>query len=261
MFHIFNSSNTNIYICVYYRKNRIILKYRKFQKEKEIGRNMTNTDEALSGSTVNSHLMKNIEWGAVAILSESRYGIYNPQSKIEDPTTGTRRIWNNSNGYNSNANIYTGYVGNGPDASTSNNATIAPTNVYAYNTANGPKGSTTGTIYGVYDMAGGSCEYTAGCLTGTEISKFAVKAGDYTYVDIYTNSNDDKENVNGAKIGDTIKEAKRWNSDSAYFVYSTFPVSAYGGRYDYGTEAGVFAHMANAGSASTYYSFRVTLVP
>ena len=227
----------------------------------EVCRNMTNSDQVLSGSTVNSHLMKNIEWGAVAILSESRYGIYNPQSKIEDPTTGTRRIWNNPNGYNTNANIYTGYVGNEPDASTAENTTIAPTNVYPYNTANGPKGSTTGTIYGVYDMAGGSWEYTAGCLTSRESLNFGVKSGDYTYVDIYTNSNDSSKNVSGAKIGDIIKEAEGWNSDATYFVYSTFPIFAYGGRYDYGTRAGVFAYIASAGSASSYYSFRVTLVP
>lgn len=184
-------------------------------------RKMTDEGEVLAGSKVDSHMMKNTEWGAVAILSQSQYGIFNPKSSIEDPTDGTaRRIWNNSNGYNTYKNIYTGYVGIEPDASTTYDSTIAPTNVFAYNTANGPKASTTGTVYGVYDMAGGSWEYVAGCLEGQENDKFGVTKEDSKYVDLYTNSSNVNSNYDAAKIGDATKETKEWNSDYSSFVYS-----------------------------------------
>lgn len=186
---------------------------------------MTEIGEVLEGSTVDSHMMKNTEWGAVAILSQSKYGIFNSQSSIEEPTDGTkRRIWNNSNGYNTYKNIYTGYAGSIPDATTTYNSPTAPTNVYEYNTINGTKASTTGTVYGIYDMAEGSWEYVAGCLNGQENAKFGVTVGDSKYVDLYTNSSNSSSNYDGAKIGDATKETKVWNNDYSHFVDSSSPV-------------------------------------
>ena len=187
-------------------------------------RKMTNTDEVLAGSTIDSHMMKNTEWGAVAILSQSKYGIFNSQSSTGAKGDATYQIWNNSNGYNNYQNIYTGYAGNNKDATTTSNSTTAPTNVYKYNTINGTKASTTGTVYGIYDMAGGSWEYVAGCLKGYENSKFGVTEGDSKYVDLYTNSSDYPLNYEGAKIGDAVKETKGWNNDDSFFVYSSYPV-------------------------------------
>ena len=54
-------------------------------------------------------------------------------------------------GINNNSNYITGY---GAPAKT-----VVDTNNGAYNTVLGKDASTTGTIYGVYDMAGGSEEY------------------------------------------------------------------------------------------------------
>ena len=191
-------------------------------------RKMTNEGEVLAGSTVDSHMMKNTEWGAVAILSQSKYGIFNSQSSTGVNGDSTYQIWNNSNGYNNYKNIYTGYVGNSKDASTTYDSTTAPTNVYEYNTINGTKASTTGTVYGIYDMAGGSSEYVAGCLNGQENAKFGVTVGDTKYVDLYTNSSNSSLNYDGAKIGDATKETKGWNSDISYFVNSSYPVFARG---------------------------------
>ena len=75
-------------------------------------------------STLNSHMMKNDEWGAVAYLSKSKYG---KNGKVD---------------INDNSSYYTG-GGNG--------------NAYVNNI----KQSTTGTIYGVYDMSGGAGECVA----------------------------------------------------------------------------------------------------
>ena len=46
----------------------------------KVCRKMTDVGEVLAGSSVDSHMMKNTEWGSVAILSQSKYGVYNPQS-------------------------------------------------------------------------------------------------------------------------------------------------------------------------------------
>lgn len=190
----------------------------------KVCRKMTGVGEVLEDSTVDSHMMKNTEWGAVAILSQSKYGIFNSLSNTKEGISESNRIWNNSNGYNSGAIIKTGYVGNSPDASTSYSSTIAPTNVYAYNTINGTKASTTGTVYGIYDMAGGSGESVAACLNGQENVKFGVIEGNSKYIDLYTNSTDSSSNYDGAKIGDTTKETKGWNSDYSNFVRSSDPV-------------------------------------
>ena len=103
----------------------------------------TNSEEVLEGATIDSHMMKNIEWGAVAILSQSKYGVYNPESINGEKGNKEYQIWNNSS-----ISYITGSVGTNKDA---NN-----TSVTAYNSENGPKASTTGTVYGIYDMAGSS---------------------------------------------------------------------------------------------------------
>lgn len=182
-------------------------------------RKMTENEGTLEGATVDSHLMKNIEWGAVAILSQSKYGIFNLQSSTGANGDSTYQIWNNSNGYNTYKNIYTGYAGNSKDASTTHNSTTA-TNVYEYNTVNGSKASTTGTVYGIYDMAGGSYDLVAGCLKGTENSLFGVTTENLKYVDVYSNLSNDRFNFDGAKIGDATIETSGWNSDTMDFVTS-----------------------------------------
>lgn len=193
-------------------------------------RKITGTGEVLQGSTVDAHMMKNTEWGACAILSQSKYGIFNPQSSTGANGDKTYQIYNSSNGYNTGKNIYTGYASSSKDASTNYSSTTAPTNVYEYNTVNGTKASTTGTVYGIYDMAGGSWEYVAGCLSGQEHTKFGVTVGDTKYVDLYTNSSNSNYNYDGAKIGDATKETKDWNGDYSHFVSSTFGEVFWRGR-------------------------------
>ncbi len=94
---------------------------------------------------LDSHMMKNIEWGAVAYLSHSLYGI------------GKEVNINNNNqfktGYSAvigtDQSSYTGTIGNTSDITLS------------YNTSTGYLASTTGNITGVYDMSGDSNEYMA----------------------------------------------------------------------------------------------------
>ncbi len=93
---------------------------------------------------LDSHMMKNTEWGAVAYLSHSIYGI----------NDGVR-INNNSNNLTGYAAVseptvdWPEYKGYG----TSSSVTLP------YNTSTGYLASTTGNITGVYDMSGGAFEY------------------------------------------------------------------------------------------------------
>ncbi len=110
--------------------------------------------------TLNSHMMKNTEWGAVAYLSQSEYGSHQ-----------SIRINNNSNFLTGYAGIHeptTGYTGTNELCSVNANAC----NEYSgsekgldgtYNTQYFNKASviasTTNNYTGVYDMSGGAWEF------------------------------------------------------------------------------------------------------
>ena len=189
---------------------------------------MTASGGALQGIAGDSHMMKNREWGAVAILSQSKYGVYNPTSL----TLSAPKVWNNPN-----SSYRTGNVGASADASYTASTT-------SYDSANGPKASTTGTVYGVYDMAGGAWDYVAGCYssTGTEFGT-NINA---KYYDTY-NSSEQK----------TVLAITAWNNDYPYVVSGeSNPVFKRGGDYNDSTDAGVFASSNSKGLVDSDCSFR-----
>ena len=98
-------------------------------------------------SEVDTHMSKNNEWGAVAYLTQSIYG------RCTSSTTCTEVGINNNSGY------ITGY---GAPAGSNTSVTNG-----AYNTSLGKDASTTGNIYGIYDMSGGSWEYVMGVYADT----------------------------------------------------------------------------------------------
>ena len=111
-----------------------------------------NTDSEHYGLTnVNSHLMKNAEWGAVAYLCYSDYG--------EVPQINACGSYNSTSGY---YDLMTGAgpSGNGSETRYNYDATTFLTN-NAYNTENGRLASTTGNETGIYDMSGGAHERVA----------------------------------------------------------------------------------------------------
>ena len=103
-------------------------------------------------NNADSHMMKNTEWGAVAYLKQSKYGL------------GTTDI-----AVNDNTSYYTG--GGTSDA-------------YKTNIAQ----STTGNIYGVYDMSGGAYEYVMGNYNDTISSAGFSSMPAAKYYDKYTSS-------------------------------------------------------------------------
>ncbi len=105
-----------------------------------------------------SHMMKNMEWGAVAYLQHSKYG-----------SSKSVRI-NNNNSYK------TGYASIEEPTLGSNNGISIPGNLVGqdrdttlpYHTETGYMASTTGNITGIYDTAGGANDYVMGYNMGAK---------------------------------------------------------------------------------------------
>ena len=172
-----------------------------------------------------SHMMKNIEWGAVAYLKQSIYGL-----GITDITI------------NSNDSFYTG-GGTGT----------------SYKTNTGQ--STSGNITGVYDMSGGAHDCVMGNYNKRAGSSgLTVAEVPSQHIDIYSGTS-----VGASHLGDALGETAGWYSDGASFVNSSNPWFGRGGYFYNGDNAGVFYFDDDTGEGyfmgGGYYSggFRVVL--
>ena len=199
----------------------------------------------LGNANLNSHMMKNDEWGAVAYLSKSKYGKQNEEVTI-----------------NSNSSYYTG-GGSG--------------NAYVENTDQ----STTGNVWGVYDMSGGTWERVAAYVNNGNSSLTSYGNSLYTSTDaktknVYTAGSGDTElanyNANTGRYGDAIYETssgtynlsgdannQSWYGDYSLFSFSNTPFFGRGGNYDGTAITGVFAFGNDVGNAAASGSFRPVL--
>jgi len=168
---------------------------------------------------VDAHMMKNMEWGAVAYLSHSEYG-------------KNAEITINNNG----TTYYTGG---------------AAGNAYLTNVGQ----STTGNVYGIYDMSGNAYEYVMGnCASTTGSSTLTIANLDEKYIDIYGGTT-----VASSYLGDALGETAGWYSDYTNFVTSSNPWFNRGGNYSAGTNAGAFAFDNSSGTSAANNSFRPVL--
>ena len=212
----------------------------------EIGNMYTNSYNY--NRDMESHLMKNSEWGAIAYLTYSQYGRNGHEVDI-----------NNSSSY------ITGNGGGSPNASQTSGTTNA------YDSVNGVKASSTGNIYGIYDLSGGAYEYVAAWDTKSSSlsygSSFASKGGASTkYATAYSNGTTTSIGTKIYEVGKTgdatkevytLKNYSNWNNDQSAFLNSISPFFRRGGYYDNGSAAGVFFSRDNDGSYT--YGFRVVL--
>ena len=188
--------------------------------------------------TLNSHMMKNDEWGAVAYLSKSKYG-KNAEVDINDDSS-----------------YYTG-GGSG--------------NAYVNNVGQ----STTGTVHGVYDMSGGAYEYVAAYVNNGNSSLSngeSLVNGDAKTKNVYSKgSSDDRDSnysANSGKYGDAVYETSvngnssnsSWYGDDSYFPDTNSPFFLRGAFYGAGTSGGVFYFDYEDGNSFNTYSFRPVLV-
>ena len=187
-------------------------------------------------NNADSHMLKNIEWGAVAYLKQSKYGL------------GTTDI-----AINDNSSFYTG--GGTSDA-------------YKTNVAQ----STTGNIYGVYDMSGGAWEYVMGNMNNSSNAFYSSNAGfttapDAKYYDSYKYDSSSNTTHARGKLGDATKETLAtfgsntggWYSDFAGLPFSSGSWFLRGGNYNSGTLAGVFFFGSVNGGYYIHYSARAVL--
>ena len=194
-----------------------------------------------------AHMMKNMEWGAVAYLSHSKYGNPNP-------------IW-----INPNTSYLTGCAG---DSEARGSTAICN----QYSTTNGLKASTTGNIYGIYDMVGGSREYVMGANYNTGNSTIIIASSGFTqsaidhanmikYVNKYAygTTSADQTAYNRSQLGDATGETRGWNSDENSMIYNLNPWFIRGGLTTSTNTSGLFNYNRNDGSAQTGYSFRAVI--
>ncbi len=209
-------------------------------------------------TALNSHMMKNTEWGAVAYLSHSAYG-KGAQVNINnarDFKTGY------SASPNTDQSTYQGTYESSRDS----------TKTQPWNTATGYLASTTGNITGVYDMAGGAWEYVAATMinNGQKIAGDAsgFNSSDITtymklgYIDAYP-ADSNITSYNKRILGDATGEMgpfysyfdsdvkwyhNSWYADGSHFVYSTYPWFRRGGHFFDGVRAGQFDFNEHTGS-------------
>ena len=170
-------------------------------------------------SQVDAHLMKNIEWGAVAYLKQSKYGL------------GLTDIAVN----NDNSRI----TGGGTELS------------YVTNVAQ----TTTGNIYGVYDMSGGSDEYVMAASLESGNTSIVYSSSGFTtdtlpfnskYLDQYNygSYNDYTRSI----LGDAMGETTGWYSDANRLTYGTHTWITRGGWSGSGNSAGIFYFWVTTGA-------------
>jgi type IV pilus assembly protein PilA len=221
-----------------------------------VSRNMENNSTygwGTTGTGIDTHLMKNTEWGAVAYLSKSTYG------------QNTNEIWIN------NTNDYT--TGCAANSATQGASTTGCLN--AYNTTNGVKASSTGTIYGVYDMSGGSRERTSAYVdnANSNLNTFGapIISAASQYKDIYTKGTTDDQTSNYAltinQKGDAVYETSNsytgttsWFGDYSNMLNTSGPWFIRGGGFNNGSTAGAFGFYYTNGSPYSHYSFRPVLL-
>ena len=210
--------------------------------------------EATYGETqnLNSHMMKNSEWGAVAYLTHSKYGRNKEELAI-----------------NTSSSYYTG-------STTDKNA------IYTAN----KNQSTTNNATGIYDISGGAYEYVASYVNnkGSKLQSYGGTAEKDLYgateeeqntstalKTVYavgsTDSNTENYNANKGVKGDAVYETSSagnttngsWNGDYSNFPYSSRPLFKRGGNYSSGSYAGAFYFDGNTGGSDSSVSFRPVL--
>ena len=217
-------------------------------------------------TTDETHMMKNMEWGAVTYLSHSKYGI-NKEIAINSQDTYT--------------------TGCGPQ---SEGSTDYGSTCNGYTTTLGQSASTTGNVSGVYDMSGGAFEYMMGNMVysnGQQMSGYGTSnnynsafsgylgndkttfTGTYAfpskrYYDKYSYGTSETEYTRG-KLGDATVEmaptgtSGNWYRDFAYFVSGSRPWFIRGGSYADGTLASTLGFYYDYGCAFVNRSARAVL--
>ena len=235
----------------------------------------------LSNKETDSHLIKNSEWGAVSYLGQSQYGLNGTNIRINNLTLN-----------NSKATIYavTGYAAKtlqDGDTKLEDARPVSSTDkVYKWTEKDGQTASCTGTIYGIYDMSGGTWERSAAIVNngdgnlntyGKAIMNALNNGKSSEYVTVYPKGETSGQSIDDASksnyaantkiYGDAIRETSTaglgqtsWYSDYSYFVGAYDPFFERGGYYWRTSGAGLFYFARNVGYSDYNGGFRSVLV-
>ena len=230
---------------------------------------MTNNVVSFSGSstygltaTVDSHMMKNSEWGAVAYLLHSKYGI----------NTEVRK----NNFKESKSNYLRTFTGCGANSANANTTTTVTTCAIPYGTVSGetfdyPQ-STTGNISGVFDMSAGAKESIMANYGNTPgdsgfVASWFAESSNSKYYNLYDSTiftGDQNNNTTFCTLstcgGHALNETKSWYNDSNIFVASAGPWTMRGGSHGDTASSGAFNYVWFSGYAGSSNSFRTVLV-
>ena len=162
--------------------------------------NMYTNSKAYS-QELNSHMLKNSEWGAVVYLADSKYG-----------RNGTEIAKNSDLDYITGGGIDNSYTTNLNQTSTGN-------------------------VYGIYDLRGGSWEYVSAYYNGNDANTTYIEYGHpFASVDGVSNEYSTSYSSEGSdsgnkyyKYGDATYETNEWKAGTSYFVHSLCPYFARGG--------------------------------
>ena len=203
-----------------------------------------------NNALVDSHMIKNMEWGAVAYLKQSEYGL------------GTTDIALNNYYASSNPRYMTG-------CGSAVGTTATTTTCEAYDTINGMNASTTGNIYGVYDMSKGTNEWTMGNMVESNGEFAVISAGTFSpaskYYDAYTFTDYGRVSSSSSigKLGDATKEILKnlgnrnggWYSDDSFFPVK-WQIQQH---WIYRGSNGLFAFSSHTGRGNASLSSRLVI--
>ena len=237
---------------------------------------------------LDSHMMKNTEWGAVAYLQHSIYG-------------SNKKVRFNNNydyitGYSSINEPTCGYTS--PNRDCNRNCNDGSCNS-PYNTSVGYLASTTANISGIYDMSGGAWELVMnfmqsengkviigqsenstsgfiGVYGQTNLEAITgVSLPNSKYYDLYPFTTQNRAYYNrilGDALGEmgpfashtyygTSRDVSSWYENRLSFIQNEVPIFLRGGSYADGSYSGVFASNRDTGRLASNISFRIVLTP
>ena len=247
-------------------------------KSMEMEGNVFGIDSELA----DSHMIKNSEWGAVAYLTQSKYGKYGNN----DYEGANKEVYAN----NSYQGYYTGRSGGSYGGNTAINTvytsqtSTSQTNSYGFYTYDGylldyntntktstrdmkTMASTTGNITGIYDMSGGAYDYVMGAYIDSTTGQVILGASGFISLpdDKYINKYNVKTSTttdlltacnNGVCYGHALNEVYKWYDDPLVTDPSFRPWVIRGAYPTDGKNIGVFYTNGFSGNAynntSTY---------